>query len=66
MTKNDAAWIFLGVPALLGWIAFGSGWLLDPHLVAEVVPLMWSMYLVGVYYLMLLIVIMIVCGGGAW
>ena len=59
ISGNGLAWMLLGVPAILGWLGYLLGWLLDPHLIMEVNPLMWAMYAAGGWYAFL-----IVCFGG--
>lgn len=54
--NNDAeqgrAWFtfLLGLPALIGWAAYGLAWLLAPRLPLPVDPLAWAGFAVGCYY----------------
>ncbi len=61
---NAFLWLALGIPAVLGWFAFGLGWLLDPHLVAEVIPLVWAAYAAGAWYVLMLLLLLAIMGGG--
>lgn len=44
MNGNDIAWLGLGVPAILAWLAAGLAWLLAPHLATEPDSLVWAMW----------------------
>lgn len=57
MSKKDEAeqgraWFtfLLGLPALIGWAAYGLAWLLAPRMPMPVTPLDWAGSAVGAYY----------------
>lgn len=54
-TEEGRAWFAVlgGVPAIIGWIAYGLAWLLGPQLAVQPDPLLWAAYGVGGYYLLL-------------
>lgn len=39
-----------GIPAILGWLAYGLCWLINPRLAAEQDPLIWAAYAAGGWY----------------
>jgi hypothetical protein len=44
-------WIWIGIPSVLGWIAYGLAWLLAPRIAEAVDPLVWAGNTVLVWYL---------------
>lgn len=55
ITKNtDFAWIIIGIPAVLAWLAYGLCWLLEPRLAVEVSPIVWAEYAAGGWYAILI------------
>lgn len=52
--SRDEGWgwfaFLAGIPAILGWAAYGLAILLAPHLTATPDPLIWAGYTVGVWY----------------
>lgn len=60
ITGNQFAWAFLGIPAILAWIGYGAGYLLDPHLIEDINPLMWAFYGAAGWYGLMLVI------GGGW
>lgn len=49
-TGNQWAWALIGIPAVLGWLAIGIGWLVAPRLTVEIAPLVWGMFAVAGWY----------------
>ena len=64
MSKNDAeqgrAWFtfLLGLPALIGWVAYGLTWLLAPRLPMPVDPLSAAGAAVGAYYAVMAFIVL--------
>lgn len=56
ITGNGLAWLFLGVPAILAWMGYGIGFLLVPHLLIEINPLLWAAYGAGGWYALVLVI----------
>ncbi len=50
VTGNGFAWVALGIPAILGWLAIFAAWLIAPHLTLEPIAWMWAIYAVGAWY----------------
>lgn len=56
-TPNGWAWSLIGVPAVLGWLAVGICWFLEPRLAVEVSPLAWAVWTVLGWYALLAVLI---------
>jgi len=55
-TPNMWAWIILGVPSVLAWVAAGLAVLLEPHLGGDVYPLWWAFHTVAGWYSLMVVV----------
>lgn len=50
LQASDWFSIFVTVPAVICWAAFGVAWLIDPHLLADVDPLFVAGSIAAFYY----------------
>lgn len=58
-TKEEGrAWftLLIGLPALIGWIAYGMAWVLEPRFPGLITPIQAAGGAAGIYYSILLIV----------
>lgn len=56
LSGNQAAWLALGAPALLGWFAALLGWLLAPHLGVDPAPMAWGLCAMMGWYILCMVV----------
>lgn len=57
VSGSDFAWIVIGIPAVLAWLAYGLCWLLEPRLAAEVSPIMWAGYAASGWYILMALIL---------
>jgi len=53
---SHVGWLALGIPAVLGWFAFGLAYLLAPHLGVDPTPLRWAGGTVLCWYLLMALI----------
>ncbi|QFS97551.1 hypothetical protein FIV06_08970 [Labrenzia sp. THAF191b] len=56
LTGNQAAWLFIGIPAILAWFGAAVCWLLAPHLATDPQPLFWALCVAGGWYAIMILI----------
>lgn len=50
LNGSDIAWVFIGIPAVLGWIVVAVTWLIAPRLGTEPDYLLYGLCAMGIWY----------------